>query len=171
MGLIVISSFGVSLLASCFTISVAVSRHRTAPKASHNRHREDTFQDEGEIHRSRAIPDSRFGMEIPRTEVSIRIHDVNMRYGEIKWLSDTLNLEDPNTKQAIIFSKAVEKMESAQMRGQYAVGTEMQFSFGLTKDELGYVYKLVETIGFARDHKLTPSEQKLKDEGIARGDW
>ena len=124
----------------------------------------------GMIHKSRRIPHGRYGLNLPETEVLVRIHKIEFRYPELKWLTDMIRLEDDQTTQAIIFEKALAQLQEAQNSGRIAIGTAYSMEYALTKDEVGWIMKLLECIGIYPE-RPTPSEIKADKQATKDGDW
>ena len=129
----------------------------------------DHGYDNGRIAKSRIAANSRYGMELPDTVVEARMHDLTFTYSEVRWLSDTLSLEDPNTTQAAIFRKVVKVFEEKQQAGRVAAGMALPFELVFTHDEVKYVRMLLECIG--RYRKPTPSERAQRAKDVAKADW
>lgn len=129
----------------------------------------DRTYDKGRIAKSRIAASARYGMELPDTVVEARVHDLTFTYSELKWLSDILNIEDVETTQAVIFTKAVQLFEDKQKAGRVSAGMALPLEIAFTHDEVKYVRMLLECIGKYR--KPTPSERKRRAEDVAKADW
>lgn len=130
---------------------------------------DNQYDNTGRIYKARAAANARYGMDLPDTEVLVRMHELTFTYSEIKWLASTLNTEDELTTQAVIFTKAVEVFEKKQEEGRVAAGMALPFEMAMTHDEVKYIRMLLECIGLYR--KPTPSERAQQAKDVAKGEW
>ena len=129
----------------------------------------NTYHSRGRIHKAMRVPHERFGEEMPKTKVLMRVHTLQFNYNQLKWLSGILQLEDPDTTQAHILAKTLEIFEEKQQTGRATPGISLPFDLALTEDEVNYIRKLLECIGVWR--RPTPSELEAAGEDVAKGDW
>ncbi len=93
-------------------------------------------------------------------------HRVQFTYNELKWLVDTLLMEDPKTTQAVIFKQALANHEAKY--GEVNAGKTSYHQLDLTKDEIGYICLLLNCIKLGRK---TPSERKEENAALDTSDW
>ena len=127
------------------------------------------YNTRGKIFKSRAAASARFGMELPDTEVQVRMHELSFTYPELKWLSNILDTEDNATTQSVVFAKALKIFESKQEAGRAPAGVALPFELAFTEDEVNYIRKLLECIGIRR--QPTPSERAQQQEDVKKADW
>ena len=134
---------------------------------------DNQYNNTGRIFKARAIASARYGMDVPDTQVLVRMHELTFTYSEILWLTSILKIENEGynetNSQLAIFSKAVEVFKQKQRDGRVVAGMALPFEMALTHDEVKYIRMLLESIGIRR--RPTPSEMAEQAKGVARGDW
>lgn len=94
-------------------------------------------------------------------------HIIGFTLNELRWLSSTLDAENPDTAVAKAIRKAYQNHTKYVEQNSGFTG-EWEQKYDFTEDEIRYLFKVLNAIKYGRP---TPSQLQKQSEDIEQGDW